>query len=218
LKTTEPVGEAVVVVEDVVVVVVGVVDEVGVVVVVVGVVDEVGVVVVVVDEGVVVVVVEPVVVLVLVLVVDGVGAVITAVGSEVATVDPFLLEALMITRTVSPTSAEDETYVCAVADGITEQEEPALLQRAHTYVKVVDGPSHDPGSAARLCPTAGVPVMDGSDVSTGARCPGAIAEWSLAALALDAATSTTTRANGQRRRRPIRPLSAVEKRSLVRPF
>jgi hypothetical protein len=170
LKTTEPVGAAVVVVEDDVVVVVGVVDEVGVVVVVV----DVGVVVVVLP--VVVVVVELVVVLVVVLVVDGVGAVITAVGSEVATVDPFLLEALMITRIVSPTSAEDETYVCAVADEITEQEEPALLQRAHAYAKLVDGPSHDPGSATRLCPATGLPVMDGSVVSIGARWPGAIAE------------------------------------------
>jgi hypothetical protein len=203
LNTTEPAGAWVVVVEDAVLVAVGVVDDVGVVVV---------------AAAVVVVVVEELVVLVVVLVVDGVGDVITGVGSDVATVDPFLLTPVMTTRIVSPTSAAIETYVCCVAEAITEHEEPALLQRAHAYVKLIDGPSHDPGFAARLCPATGEPVMEGSDSTTGARCPGAIAEWSLAALALDAATSRTMTANGQRRRRPIRPLSVVAKRSLAGPF
>jgi hypothetical protein len=57
-------------------------------------------------------------------------------------------------------------------------------------------------------------LMVGGVSSSGASCPGAMAEWSLAALAVETAMSSTTAANGQRRR-PIRPLSVVGDRSLV---
>ncbi len=93
-----------------------------VVVVVVVVVDEVDVVVV--DVGAVVVEVEGK------LSVDRAGA-ITGVGSEVATVEPFLFAAATTMRRVDLTSPAVTRYCCPVAPMIGEQNEPALSQRIH---------------------------------------------------------------------------------------
>jgi len=55
----------------------------------------------------------------------------TLVGSDVATVEPFLLVAVIVTRSVELTSAERGTYPWAVAAPIAEHADPPLLQRCH---------------------------------------------------------------------------------------
>ena len=59
------------------------------------------------------------------------AAATTAVCAEPAEPEPTVLVALMLTRTVEPTSAEASVYVWPVALAMSAQFAPALSQRRH---------------------------------------------------------------------------------------
>jgi hypothetical protein len=59
------------------------------------------------------------------------AAVTTPVAAEEADDEPALFDAVTSTRTVEPTSADANVYVCALAPAISAQLAPAESQRRH---------------------------------------------------------------------------------------
>jgi hypothetical protein len=118
----------------------------------------------------------------------GGGETTAGVGSEVATVDPFLLVAMTVTRNALPTSATRGVKVSPVASEIAEQV-PLDSHRFHWNPCCTAGPSHEPACATSVCPSTAVPSIDGADELTGALWPGA---WSggLALAMVAVATKT----------------------------
>lgn len=92
----------------------------------------------------------------------------TGVAAEVAVAEPALFEAVTVTRMVEPTSAEAAAYVAAVAPEIGLQFPPELAQRTQPYECVIGvEPDQVPVEAASVCPTTGVPEIDGRAVDVG---------------------------------------------------
>jgi hypothetical protein len=75
----------------------------------------------------------------------------TAVGTEVADVEPALLRAVTVTRSVVPASTWPRLYVSAVAPLIAAQLPPVWSQRLHANVCAVGLPLHEPFAAAKAC-------------------------------------------------------------------
>ena len=85
-----------------------------------------------------------------------------------AELEPTPFDAVTATRTVDPASAEATTYVCEVAPTMSAQFTPAESHRRHRYAYEIGAvPDQDPGLAVSVCPTCGVPEIDGGDVFTG---------------------------------------------------
>jgi hypothetical protein len=98
----------------------------------------------------------------------------TPVALEVAIAEPFLFVAVIATRSVEPASAVEDVYALDVAPPSAEHADPLASHFSQRYVYVGLGPLHVPAAALRLCPTEGVPVIDGEVVFSGADCPGAL--------------------------------------------
>ena len=55
----------------------------------------------------------------------------TAVCADVTVADPYLFDAVTLTRSVAPTSADPARYVCAVAPASEAHALPAESHRSH---------------------------------------------------------------------------------------
>jgi len=97
----------------------------------------------------------------------------TPVASEVAIAEPFLFVAVTATRSVDPASPVEGVYA-SDAPPIAEHADPPASHFSQRYAYVGLGPLHVPAAALRLCPTEGVPLIDGTFVFSGADCPGAL--------------------------------------------
>jgi hypothetical protein len=97
----------------------------------------------------------------------GGGDWMTAVGTEVAEVEPALLLAVTVTRSVPPASTCPSLYVSAVAPLIAAQLLPVSSQRLHPNACPVGLPLHEPFAAVRVEPTCGAPEMVGACVVPG---------------------------------------------------
>ena len=96
------------------------------------------------------------------------ACVTTAVAAEVAVAEPAMFEAVTVTRMVEPASAEAAAYVADVAPEIGLQFPPELAQRTQPYECVIGvEPDHVPVEAESVCPTTGVPEIDGRAVDVG---------------------------------------------------
>jgi hypothetical protein len=77
----------------------------------------------------------------------------TAVCIEVAAADPFRFDAVTITRSVCPTSAEESVFVEVVAPPIAAQPAPDESHRSHWYAYVRAFPCQVPILAVRMLGT-----------------------------------------------------------------
>jgi hypothetical protein len=91
----------------------------------------------------------------------GLGAELTtAVCADVAAAEPFLFDAVTITRRVYPTSAVDSSLVEVVAL-IAPQFAPFESHRSHRYAYLSAFPVHLPVVAVSVFGTMAVPLTEG---------------------------------------------------------
>jgi hypothetical protein len=136
----------------------------------------------------------------------GAGGWTIALAADVAAVEPALLLALTVTRSVAPASTWLSLYVFATAPLIAAQRLPVSSQRLQATAYPAGLPSHDPFTAVRIDPTCGVPVIVGARVIAGAAAAETIA---VGADVEDADPSAFVAVTVTRRVRPTSAAAAV---------
>ncbi len=91
----------------------------------------------------------------------------TEVAADVATLEPLLLEAVTLTRSVWPRSADTTPYDELVAPPIEAQALPDESQRSHSYAYELTRPLQLPLLADTVFPTTGNPLTAGKDDDVG---------------------------------------------------
>jgi hypothetical protein len=85
----------------------------------------------------------------------------SGVAADVAAVDPFRFDAVTITRSVCPTSADESVFAEVVAPPIAAQPAPAESHRSHWYAYFRVLPCQVPVLAERMLGTCASPLIDG---------------------------------------------------------
>ena len=96
----------------------------------------------------------------------------TAVAAEVAAADPFRFDAVTITRSVFPTSADESVSVEVVAPPIAAQPAPEESHRSHWYAYFTAFPCQVPVLAVMMFGTRASPLIEGGVWFLGGCFPG----------------------------------------------